>query len=540
MNEAYDTVTVEELSGIMYFLAENMENLVNLFADPEQFREAILIMMQKSQSALILAQYLELEPIESTLKKVMEILSLMEQKKPPYHDELINWFMKIYDLIDQWNWQLNSNNMDITPADPELLDKITTKKPATEIPGAALQEATMIVLYDNEKMAKVFKQLMEGSMEKILFTSKTDAALKAFKEKKCDLLVSTGTHNSSAYKEKLVLFIQERRETPIVLCGVAPLSLKVKKIYQKAGFEHFHTLTKDSRQNNLFFENVLKSYRKEGSIAFLSSFMIAHLDNIKPLPQTIREIQRLQSDHEASLQELIKIIMQDTPLSIDIIKRANAPINGLRQEVTTVQNAVTLLGKDRTIATALSCNVANTMPIDLSPYGMTMDEFNAVANLRMNLIMHWYQKVSKNDAGFLMTAALMGNIGQLVIALEAARQEKVEEFKSLSEEAGSTFAELELFYTTSEDLTSEILEDWGLNDKIVDALAFCHNLDEAPSEIFPYALALHAVFKIVPQTKATFDADAIDTVCNLLEYHQVNPQPLLDAIVVCEEKYLSQ
>ena len=47
MNEAYDTVTVEELSGIMYYLAENMENLVNLFADPEQFREAILIMMQK-------------------------------------------------------------------------------------------------------------------------------------------------------------------------------------------------------------------------------------------------------------------------------------------------------------------------------------------------------------------------------------------------------------------------------------------------------------------------------------------------------------
>ncbi len=539
MNEAYDTVTVEEISGILYYLSENMEHLVAQFQDANRYQDAIITLLQKSQSAMILAQYLELGSIEVTLKKVMEILGAMEQKSPAFPDELINWFMKVFDLIDQWNWQLNSNNFDITPVDPELLKQVGTKNHATDVPSAALMESTMIVLYDNEKMAKVFKQLMEGSTEKILFTSKADAALKAFSEKKCDLLVSTGNHNSSAYKEKLLPFIKERRETPIVLCGVSPLSLKVKKIYQKAGFEHFHTLTKDSRQNNLFFENVLNEYRKEGSIAFLSSFMIAHLDNIKPLPQTIRQIQTLQSDPEASLQELIKIIMQDTPLSIDIIKRANAPINGLRQEVTTVQNAVTLLGKDRTIATALSCNVANTMPIDLSPYGMTMDEFNAVANLRMNLIMQWYQKVSKSDVGFLMTAALMGNIGQLVIALEAARQQNVDEFKTLSEEAGTTFAELELFYTTAEDLTSEILEDWGLHEKIVDALAFCHNLADAPKEILPYAVSLHAVFKIVPQTKAAFDAEAIDSVCNLLDYHLIDSQPLLDALVVCEEKYLS-
>jgi HD-like signal output (HDOD) protein len=395
------------------------------------------------------------------------------------------------------------------------------------------------VLYDNEKMAKVFKQLLEGSAEKLFFTTKHDVAHKAFVQKKCDLLVSIGNHNSAAYKEKLSPFILERRETPVVLCGTAPLSLKVKKIYQKQGFDNFHTLTKNSRHNNLFFENVLKEYRSSGSIAFLSSMMVTHLENIKPLPQTIRQIQKLQFDHDASLQELIKIIVQDAALSIDIIKRANAPINGLRQAVTTVQNAVTLLGKDRTIATALSCNVANTMPINLAPYGMTMDEFNAVANLRMNLMMHWYQKISKNDAGILMTAALMGNIGQLVIALEMARQQKEEEFKSLSEEAGATFAELELFFTTCEDLTAEILEEWGLHETIVDALAFCHNLESAPQDILPFAVALHAIFKIVPQTQATFDAEAIDKVCALLEYHKIDPQPLLNAVVVCEEKYLA-
>ena len=120
--------------------------------------------------------------------------------------------------------------------------------------------------------------------------------------------------------------------------------------------------------------------------------MIAHLDNIKPLPQTLREIQKLQFDPETSLQDLIKVIIKDPALSSDIIKRANAPINGLKHEVTTVQNAVTLLGKDRTIATALSCNVSEMVPINLEPYKMTLDEFNAVANLRMNLMMHWYQK----------------------------------------------------------------------------------------------------------------------------------------------------
>ena len=137
-----------------------------------------------------------------------------------------------------------------------------------------------------------------------------------------------------------------------------------------------------------------------------------------------------------------------------------------------------------------------------------------------------------------MTAALMGNIGQLVIALEMARQQNEEVFRNLSEETGITYAELELFFTTTEDLTAEILEEWGLHEKIVDALAFCHNLDGAPEEVLPFSVALHCIFKIVPQTKCAFDENAIDAVTKLLEYHKFDPQHFLDAIVVCEEKYL--
>ena len=540
MDYAQDTVAVEEISAIFYYLSENMEEHIRLFQNENEYQESIKTLIQKFQSALILAKYLDLVPIESTLKKLIDILDWMAEKKPPFDIGLINWFMQVYDMLDRWNWQLNSNNLDITPEDSELLAQVQSRLPSTKIPEALLLESTIIVLYDNEKMGKVFKQLFEGSAEKLLFTTKAEAALKAFREKKCDLLVSIGNHNSSAYKEKLSPFLQAGRETPIILCGAAPLSLKVKKIYQKQGFEHFHTLTKNSRQNNLFFEKVLKEYRKEGAVAFLSSFILTHLDNIQPLPQTIQQIQRLQANQEASLQELIKIIMQDPVLSSDIIKRANAPINGLKKEVATVQNAVTLLGKDRTIATALSCNVSDLIPINLEPYRMSLDEFHAIANLRMNLIMHWYQKISKEDAGMLMTAALLGNIGQLVIALEMARQNKEQEFRDLSEEAGNTFAELEFFYTTSEDVTSQILEEWGLHERIVDALSFCHDLESANEEILPLSVALHAVFKIVPQTRCAFDSEAIDTVCKLLEYHRFDPQHLLNAIMICEEKYLKE
>ena len=81
--------------------------------------------------------------------------------------------------------------------------------------------------------------------------------------------------------------------------------------------------------------------------------------NITELPTldavAIKLSEILQQDHEAIvIEELIETIAFDVAISANILRYANAPVNGFARQIETVKDAVTLLGMQPTATLALS------------------------------------------------------------------------------------------------------------------------------------------------------------------------------------------
>jgi len=114
---------------------------------------------------------------------------------------------------------------------------------------------------------------------------------------------------------------------------------------------------------------------------------------------------------------------------------------------------------------------------------------------------------------------MLGNIGQLVIAGQVKNEGKVEVFSHMLDDSSTTHTEYSLVHTHTEEITATVLENWGLDTLIVEALRYSRDVKAAPEEIKKHAAALHALFYVIPSTKAIVDRDHIDYVCDMLTYY---------------------
>ncbi len=65
---------------------------------------------------------------------------------------------------------------------------------------------------------------------------------------------------------------------------------------------------------------------------------------IPPRPHVLDELMRLKNDPDVTLQKLSDIISEDTALSVAMLKAANTPIVGRGRHITSISQAINLLG----------------------------------------------------------------------------------------------------------------------------------------------------------------------------------------------------
>ena len=78
------------------------------------------------------------------------------------------------------------------------------------------------------------------------------------------------------------------------------------------------------------------------------------IKSLPPLPKTILDVQRLSTNPEASIGDLVKIISKDPMIVADLLKAANSPLYGFAKEINKPSQAVALFGMSMTRSIALS------------------------------------------------------------------------------------------------------------------------------------------------------------------------------------------
>jgi HD-like signal output (HDOD) protein len=276
--------------------------------------------------------------------------------------------------------------------------------------------------------------------------------------------------------------------------------------------------------------------------------IIKNIDSLPPLSNAAHLVQLLYSGgiENLNIKRLVKVIESDAMLAANILKMINSPYYGFKQQISTISQAVTLVGASRIQMLVINYAINEKLKADPSIYGFKNTQFNDLCQLQSSLMFQWYSTINADDAKFLSPLALIMESGKLVLANEVLKSDYVGEFRKGFNECESIEEyEKSIIGTTSYYITAMLFEHWNLEPKYVDILK---SLDFPPKDeeekkqeekkkkvCIP---ALNVIRKAI-NVKDILSSSAINTACVLVEDMGQDPDVFKDIALKLREKYLS-
>lgn len=199
-------------------------------------------------------------------------------------------------------------------------------------------------------------------------------------------------------------------------------------------------------------------------------------EKLPSLPQpTVRALEII-NDPMCNIRELARVIGLDESLATRLLQWANSPFYGLRYKVSTLEQAIMVVGTVAVRDLLLAASVSEMINRKMAGYGLERGDLwrhsvAVAAGAQQLAIMHRYERPDQ-----AMVAGLMHDIGKLVID-ELLRLDRawLAEWTQLREQ-GVSFLELERLITGLDhaQLGGRIAEHWNLPEVLYEAIAFHH------------------------------------------------------------------
>ncbi len=194
--------------------------------------------------------------------------------------------------------------------------------------------------------------------------------------------------------------------------------------------------------------------------------IIMDTKTLPTLPGVINKLNTLSENEKSSVQEMAKIVSSDQVLSARILRLANSPSYGFYR-VSTISNAMILLGVNVVKSLALSSSIFEIM--EKNSVGLW--EHSLGVGVAANLIAH---KLSLPECEEIATAALLHDIGKVIISLKCSEAETKIRRVIRDQELYTTEAELQVIGTDHSEVGSWLAKSWFLPEKLSEPIA-CHH-----------------------------------------------------------------
>ena len=150
----------------------------------------------------------------------------------------------------------------------------------------------------------------------------------------------------------------------------------------------------------------------------LQKLIYSKIDELPTLPAVLPKLMSLMEDEKSGAAQVADTISSDPALTSKILKVSNSAYYGFSQEISSLKNAVPLLGFNMVRSLALSIGVINSMPSHKSSPHFSREGLwvhgLAVATVMQKLSKKFGQE-SSNDQHFVV--GLLHDIGKLVLDL---------------------------------------------------------------------------------------------------------------------------
>ena len=452
----------------------------------EIIKENLLFILENGELLISSKRYDEL------LEKIIDILNILENKELSLY-RFLEIFKNILIILET-----KKDILDIGDILDFLVMAIDSlKSQEDEIFEMEFENITLdtFLLQSSRQLINLNKSIIKNlSILNLLkketleyFIKNDDLNIKIFKElkdiDKIDIVLAP-------FNEFIINKVRKKTDKPIVV-----LSNKEDENLEQFDNIYFLSAKMDDEELNESLIQIIHTYQCNHIKNRLST-----IDSLPSLSETIIKLKNLKED--SSLREISKIISQDIGLSTKLVYIVNKPFFGVVKEITSVNQAITFLGKEKTLAFAFDLAIKDNLGINLDNYGLNEDKFNKINFLRLKLASLWYRKVNFSDFITISSSAMLGNIGKLFLNSIIDEIDK-EKFKKLVQ-IDRLFAENEVLQTSTEEISANLLTHWGFSNELINSIYYSNNIDSSLPEIRHLAIVNYVIFN-------TFDMnDKID------------------------------
>lgn len=207
---------------------------------------------------------------------------------------------------------------------------------------------------------------------------------------------------------------------------------------------------------------------------------MAKVKSFPAMPSTATKLLSLLDDPDVSFSQIEEIIRYDPGLTANILKLTNSAYFGIPLKVSSVKQAMTLLGWKRLLQLVMTLCMSTLMKKPVPGYDLPQGELwrhsIAVSIAAENIV----KTLQIPDAEDVFTAALLHDVGKLVLGGFVKKDlEFIEDMVS----KGLTFdvAEHIILGMDHAEVGSHILKQWSFPDELVNAVCWHHNPESCES-----------------------------------------------------------
>lgn len=206
--------------------------------------------------------------------------------------------------------------------------------------------------------------------------------------------------------------------------------------------------------------------------------LVATVKNLPPVSHAALKLVNLLDQAAVSNSEVVNVLKYDNVLTAKLLRACNSPYFGLTEPISSVDQAVLILGHQQILHIVLTLAFGSAMVVPLPGYAVEAKEL-----WRHSLITATAAEVVVNDLPDLnlelpvaFTVGLLHDIGKLVLGqaltldLQTAIRSRVEQGRISRVEA-----EKEILGTDHSEVGAALLQSWHLPEEIIEAVANHHH-----------------------------------------------------------------
>ena len=204
------------------------------------------------------------------------------------------------------------------------------------------------------------------------------------------------------------------------------------------------------------------------------SHIMTQVKSFPGMPATAARLMPLLQNPDASASKIEDILKYDPGLTANILKLTNSAYFGLPSRVSSVRQAIMLLGWKRLLQLVMTMCMSALMKKPVPGYDLPRGELwrhSVAVSVAADLLV---KSLSISDADEVFTAALLHDIGKLVLGDYV--QEDLEKIEGMvSKGISFEVAEYVVLGTNHAAIGARILQNWSLPRELVNAVSWHHD-----------------------------------------------------------------